>query len=34
MDDATKASPKIPGLEPTFRHLDDPDQKWQQFLEI
>lgn len=23
-------SPKIPGKEPTFRHLDDPDMKWQQ----
>jgi len=24
------ASPKIPGLEPTFRHLDDPEVPWQQ----
>ena len=23
-------SPKIPGKEPIFRHLDDPDMKWQQ----
>ena len=23
-------SPKIPGLEPTFRHLDDSDVPWQQ----
>lgn len=22
-------SPKVPGKEPTFRHLDDPDLKWQ-----
>ena len=22
-------SPKIPGKEPIFRHLDDPDMKWQ-----
>jgi hypothetical protein len=24
------ASPKVPGLEPTFRHLDDSDVPWQQ----
>ena len=24
------ASPKIPGLEPTFRHLDDPEVPWQE----
>ncbi len=23
-------SPKVPGLEPMFRHLDDPDVPWQQ----
>jgi hypothetical protein len=23
-------SPKVPGREPTFRHLDDPDMPWQQ----
>lgn len=23
-------SPKIPGLEPTFRHVDDPEIPWQQ----
>jgi hypothetical protein len=23
-------SPRVPGLEPTFRHLDDPDVPWQQ----
>lgn len=24
------ASPKVPGREPVFRHLDDPDVTWQQ----
>ncbi len=24
------SDPRIPGLEPTFRHLDDPDVTWQQ----
>ena len=24
------ASPKVPGVEPVFRHLDDPDVPWQQ----
>lgn len=24
------ASPRVPGLEPVFRHLDDPDVPWQQ----
>ncbi len=28
------ASPKIEGLAPTFRHLDDPDMKWQQVKAI
>jgi hypothetical protein len=27
-------SPKVPGLEPTFRHLDDADQKWQEVRSI
>ena len=29
-DPAADAGPKVPGLEPTFRHLDDPDVPWQQ----
>ena len=29
MSDAPE-SPKVPGREPTFRHLDDPDVAWQQ----
>jgi hypothetical protein len=24
----------VPGLEPTFRHLDDADQKWQEVRSI
>jgi hypothetical protein len=28
------ASPKVPGLEPIFRHLDDPDVPWQQVRAI
>ncbi|MDT5105437.1 MAG: hypothetical protein QOI25_2950 [Mycobacterium sp.] len=27
-------SPKLPGVEPTFRHLDDPDVPWQQVKRI
>jgi hypothetical protein len=27
-------SPKIPGREPTFRHLDDPDVPWQQVRSV
>jgi len=27
-------SPKRPGLEPTFRHLDDPDVPWQEVKRI
>ena len=37
MSDQTQAAavgatddPRVPGLEPTFRHLDDPDMTWQQ----
>ncbi|HXW38656.1 MAG TPA: hypothetical protein VEJ44_03095 [Acidimicrobiales bacterium] len=28
------ASPKVPGLEPTFRHLDDPDVPWQRVRSV
>ena len=34
MSDTAAASPKVPGLEPTFRHLDDPDQKWQEVRSV
>jgi hypothetical protein len=34
MSDATAASPKVPGLEPIFRHLDDADQKWQEVKRV
>jgi len=34
MDDAKAVSPKIEGKEPVFRHLDDPDMKWQQVKSI
>jgi hypothetical protein len=27
-------SPRIPGREPTFRHLDDPDVPWQQVKRV
>jgi hypothetical protein len=27
---AAPSDPRVPGLEPTFRHLDDPDVTWQQ----
>jgi len=26
--------PKVPGLEPIFRHLDDPDVPWQQVRSV
>ncbi len=29
-----EAAVKVPGLEPTFRHLDDPDVPWQQVKSI
>ena len=29
-DSHTPADPRVPGREPTFRHLDDPDVTWQQ----
>ena len=29
MSDVAPPSPKVDGLEPTFRHLDDPDVPWQ-----
>ncbi len=32
MSDAPEV--KVPGLEPTFRHLDDPDMGWQQVKSI
>jgi hypothetical protein len=31
---AAPESPKVPGREPTFRHLDDPDVAWQQVKRI
>jgi hypothetical protein len=31
---ARPADPKVPGLEPTFRHLDDPDMPWQQVKRV
>ena len=33
-NEAPPASPEIPGLEPVFRHLDDPDMSWQQVKRI
>ena len=29
-DDGPPPDPKVPGREPVFRHLDDPDVPWQQ----
>ena len=34
MNDVTAPSPKVPGLEPIFRHLDDADMKWQEVRSI
>ena len=33
-DDADRTEVKVPGLEPTFRHLDDPDMGWQEVKRI
>ena len=30
MSETAAPSPKAPGLEPTFRHLDDTDRKWRE----
>jgi hypothetical protein len=30
MTEPQASDPRVPGLEPTFRHLDDPDVPWQQ----
>ncbi len=34
MSDMAAPSPKVPGLEPVFRHLDDADMKWQEVRSI
>ena len=33
-DNADRAEVKVPGVEPTFRHLDDPDMGWQEVKRI